>query len=162
MIIDQLIENCEEPEMRSRMLLKDYNLAKLVDIARQVEFEREKKKKEKGTGGTGYFDEIRRSKPEKGNYERNNRMETRKCFNCGKTGHLATFTGCPAQGKKCNKCQRLGHFENTCRKREGGTGNQYPQYPKRTRLTTACVKEEDTGYTEQKRSEQYLFYTGTR
>lgn len=31
---------------------------------------------------------------------------------------------CPARGKKCNNCQRIGHFEGTCRKRKEQEGQQ--------------------------------------
>ena len=42
----------------------------------------------------------------------------RKCYNCGREGHLARDSNCPAKGRKCSKCARYGHFALCCR-REG-------------------------------------------
>ena len=39
----------------------------------------------------------------------------RKCFNCGKEGHIARDASCPAKGHRCSKCQKQNHFEDVCR-----------------------------------------------
>ena len=39
----------------------------------------------------------------------------RKCFNCGKEGHIARDANCPAKGHRCSKCQKQNHFEDVCR-----------------------------------------------
>ena len=96
--------------------------------------------------------------PNYNNY--NNKQDTRTCFNCAKSGHLASFQGCPARGKKCNICQRIGHFGSTCRKRKGEFQARDNQYEKKQRLTTALLEEDNENYTEKKNSERYLFYTG--
>ena len=38
----------------------------------------------------------------------------RKCYNCGREGHLAIDRSCPAKGKKCARCGRYGHFALCC------------------------------------------------
>ena len=38
----------------------------------------------------------------------------RKCYNCGREGHLAIDKSCLAKGKKCAKCGRYGHFALCC------------------------------------------------
>ena len=48
-----------------------------------------------------------------------------KCMNCGLFGHgnhwglanahIRKKLGCPAYGKQCNKCQRMGHLSSACR-----------------------------------------------
>ena len=38
----------------------------------------------------------------------------RKCFDCGREGHLAIDRSCPAKGKKCGRCGRYGHFVLCC------------------------------------------------
>ena len=148
MIIDQLIENCQEVEMRSRLMTKDFILFELIDIARQVEFEVEKKKKsEKARFAENINDiKVENRRPSRTRFE-NNSNDQRTCFNCGRSGHLASAESCPARGKKCNKCQRIGHFENTCRKRKNEAPNN--QFRKRSQVTTALVEEE-----------KYVFYTG--
>ena len=42
-----------------------------------------------------------------------------ECFNCGRRGHISKDLTCPARGKKCSKCQKLGHFAVKCRSTGG-------------------------------------------
>ena len=44
--------------------------------------------------------------------QRTTNDERRKCYNCGREGHLARNMNCPAGGKKCG---RYGHFALCCR-----------------------------------------------
>ena len=37
-----------------------------------------------------------------------------KCISCGRNRHTDRLHECPAQGKSCNKCSRLHHFESVC------------------------------------------------
>ena len=37
-----------------------------------------------------------------------------KCIVCGRNRHADHLRECPAQGKSCNKCGRLHHFESVC------------------------------------------------
>ena len=37
-----------------------------------------------------------------------------KCIGCGRNRHTDRLHECPAQGKSCNKCGRLHHFETVC------------------------------------------------
>ena len=37
-----------------------------------------------------------------------------KCIGCGRNRHADDLRECPAQGKSCNKCGRLHHFESVC------------------------------------------------
>ncbi|PFX21240.1 Retrovirus-related Pol polyprotein [Stylophora pistillata] len=39
----------------------------------------------------------------------------RKCYWCGRTGHLAKEESCPALHKTCNKCGKSGHFAAGCK-----------------------------------------------
>ena len=68
-----------------------------------------------------------------------------KCSHCNRYGHgnhwgnqgthIRKKLGCPAYGKKCSKCHRLGHFEVVCRATL--TSNQ----------TTAAVSDLSEEYT---------------
>ena len=37
-----------------------------------------------------------------------------KCIGCSRNRHADCLRECPAQGKSCNKCGRLHHFESVC------------------------------------------------
>ena len=37
------------------------------------------------------------------------------CTNCGRAGHIASADKCPARGKRCDCCEKLGHFATVCR-----------------------------------------------
>lgn len=37
------------------------------------------------------------------------------CMRCGKRDHIANDPNCPARGKECIKCKRIGHFAARCR-----------------------------------------------
>lgn len=42
------------------------------------------------------------------------------CYRCGRSGHRANFSGCPAKNARCNGCQKIGHFKSVCRNTSGG------------------------------------------
>ncbi|XP_026746187.1 uncharacterized protein LOC113507529 [Trichoplusia ni] len=44
-----------------------------------------------------------------------NQRRKRECFRCGGWNHLAYDEKCPARGKKCTKCERIGHFKLQCK-----------------------------------------------
>jgi hypothetical protein len=50
-----------------------------------------------------------------------NRRETefvqKSCYACGRVGHLANTSQCPARGRKCNNCGSLNHFAQCCNTR---------------------------------------------
>ena len=44
------------------------------------------------------------------------RSKTQTCFNCG--GPYPHHQSCPARGKTCNNCGKLGHFSKVCRSKK--------------------------------------------
>ena len=39
----------------------------------------------------------------------------KSCFSCGKKGHFARDSCCPAKGRKCGKCSKYRHFASCCK-----------------------------------------------
>lgn len=37
------------------------------------------------------------------------------CFRCGQKNHYGNDLRCPARGKKCDQCNKMGHFAKVCR-----------------------------------------------
>ena len=48
------------------------------------------------------------------------------CFQCG--GNCPHSRDCPAKDKKCNKCQKEGHFERCCRSKIRSKGSKKPSH----------------------------------
>ena len=42
-------------------------------------------------------------------------VTSRKCYRCGKVGHIAADMGCPAKGQRCQKCNNVSHFAACCK-----------------------------------------------
>ena len=47
-----------------------------------------------------------------------------KCYRCGQTGHYFRDKICPARGKTCDKCNKIGHFSVVCRSKEKSKGKR--------------------------------------
>ena len=72
-----------------------------------------------GTGGRRF----NYSKKFKNKSNQNNQSSQRSCWNCGSKEHLSSNTACPAKGKKCRKCQKIGHFKAVCFSNQGFKGS---------------------------------------
>ena len=70
----------------------------------------------RGRGGRGGYTQGSRSGGSGNN---------RRCYDCDAPNFtLDHIANCPAKGATCNSCQKLGHFERTCRGIRRGT-NQW-------------------------------------
>ena len=41
-----------------------------------------------------------------------------RCYKCGSSQHLSNNKSCPAIGRKCRNCSKIGHFQNVCQSSE--------------------------------------------
>ncbi|CAH2089953.1 unnamed protein product [Euphydryas editha] len=112
-LIDQIIEKCSSDELRKKILragetitltdvITEANTLEVVE--RQLsDFNRENKDQTVNKIDT---------QVEKKTFINNRKKE---CFRCGSWNHLASDVKCPAKGKTCNKCKKMGHFQSQCR-----------------------------------------------
>ena len=56
---------------------------------------------------------VRNTRPDR-NF--NNRANTKQCMNCGRH-HVSRRNACPARNATCNYCNKFGHFEIVCLKK---------------------------------------------
>lgn len=61
--------------------------------------------------------------------QKHGHRSSNQCGHCGKQPSHSR-TDCPAQGKKCHKCQRLGHFGSVCRSSQSSHSSQSNHKPK--------------------------------
>lgn len=134
-ITDVIVEGCLSVELRRRMLLKDRSLDEIEEIASGLEGvdsqiqdlagksnesnSADKVYKVKDFSSQGYRRPLA-TKFRSGEGRYRGRPAVRHttnvvCFNCGKSGHISSSDSCPAKGKQCRNCKRVGHFDYTCK-----------------------------------------------
>ena len=68
----------------------------------------------KGKFGGGHR-KFGKKKFHKFNDTNNQQRSTQSCYSCGSQQHKSGHDSCPAKGKKCNGCSKIGHFKKVCR-----------------------------------------------
>lgn len=128
-LLDRFVLGLRDGHLSKRLQLKsDLTLEEAFRIVRQAE-QVEKQTAEQNQQKNESVDAVKQPyrKP-RGKYQaqprnnhsfsqpRNTQPHTDSCGNCGRS-HPSQR--CPAAGKTCNYCKKVGHFINVCRKRKG-------------------------------------------
>ncbi|CAC5366652.1 unnamed protein product [Mytilus coruscus] len=126
----QIVQGCSSSRLRRKALREDMTLEQLLSSARALELSEkqankiEHKDEKLETNALHKKRNFRKNQPrylqqqEKRPEQRVNRNN--KCRNCG--GEFPHRGKCPAEGKSCNFCKKLNHFEKMCRsKRNANT-----------------------------------------
>ncbi|KAJ8735710.1 hypothetical protein PYW07_007330 [Mythimna separata] len=111
-LLDQITDRCSSEELRKK-ILKNGDKMTLEDVIaeanalevinRQLEDFSQKQKRNQDVNQV------------KDNSNNKNQRGKRECFRCGGWNHLAYDEKCPARGRKCTKCGRIGHFKLQCK-----------------------------------------------
>lgn len=125
---DQLIEGCLSPKLRLKLLEKGNELS--LDVALQMSSCYEAVTQQANEMQADNVNKIdvkfsrNRAKmadrPRDTTHHRqpNKKEKERKCWKCGREGHLSKDYCCPAKKEKCRKCGRIGHFAKVCRSKD--------------------------------------------
>ena len=110
----QIVENCRSSRLRRKALRDDTKLSDLIAYARSIELsdkQTDEMEKESRPGEKVYSNMQRRE-------QRPNKQISKKCYTCG--GSYPHVNECPASGKECRKCHKIGHFAVVCKGRSDG------------------------------------------
>ncbi|XP_062701836.1 uncharacterized protein LOC109416329 [Aedes albopictus] len=158
MLTDTIVEGCRSDELRRQILQKDRTVEEIEEIGKSLEGV-QKQMKDFGSGR----DELRQNERVYGVQSKRqhppiksrlggfpdfqpkvNHSEAR-CFKCGLFGHISTDSRCPARGKPCKRCKRVGHFEARCRRPSSGkfSWKEETKVPKKVRaVERAAVQDQ--------------------
>lgn len=145
----QIIEKCDNSELRKQIFLEDRSLQKILELASSLETAQEYENKlsgkstnEASTSSSGVC------AVDHSNY---------KCFGCARMGHIRGAKNCPAKNKICAKCKKVGHFASCCRQNTKGPvvpSNKFKSYKKSSNVQHI---QEDT---ESEPETEYIFHLG--
>ncbi|XP_049880106.1 uncharacterized protein K02A2.6-like [Pectinophora gossypiella] len=163
-IIDQIIGKCASSELRKKVLTMgdEAALDKIITVANTLEIvnhqldsyeQRDKKKTEEINLINTKDRRNMRPRWERAGKEHDDKNNRSKCNRCGNAFHVTSDANCPAKGKKCNGCGKLGHFQRCCRtklyqqkrKLEQEENKNYSKKP-RKETTVNLLEDEHTDY----------------
>jgi hypothetical protein len=152
---DQLISGGSSSKLRREMLKKERTLQEILQLAQSIENVDNFEKVNKRRGDESLVCEIetKRQKPGGSNDWQSRTSEAQAkalCWACNRPGHRKGSQECPAKGKKCLKCNKIGHFSIVCKGAKGPRG--------RVSRIRAVGDEEDQGTDDQ--TEEYVFQIG--
>ena len=133
----QLVEHCTSSRVRRKAFREEVSLGDLLTYARSLEVsDRHTKEVEKTIKDTvNYHSDrkdhrLQRSKP-----------KSQVCFKCGGF-YPHKDKPCPAIGKECRKCSRVGHFQKMClSKKEFSTRPNQRNVKKASKTVNAMNRE---------------------
>ncbi|XP_055692769.1 uncharacterized protein K02A2.6-like [Lutzomyia longipalpis] len=117
LIRDRVIHGIRSTQMREEILKRTrLSLDETIAICKACEKAAEHSKEMAGTAGKVEVNAITKQKDVKKKHASESP--------CDKCGLKHAYRNCPAYRKKCNKCDRIGHFAAMCKKSADSSGKQ--------------------------------------
>ena len=157
MIRDHIIQTCSSARLRRKLLQEArLTLEILLDIAQNMELSSSQAaeiEKSKFTESQSeqinklYFQRDRKFSQQSGGTQ-SNEQSSKECYRCGRIGHFAKSSDCPARKVKCRKCGKEGHFEKVCRSQiKRSQQDRAKKINEINEVTEECSSEEDYLFT---------------
>lgn len=167
-LIDTIIEGCQSEELRRRILQQDRCLAEIESLGVTLEgIDHQVKGFNRRNEQAGFGQQVLRIGNESGSLQKKFRYQSTgfkgkfsgkdgyTCYNCGRRDHISTSETCPAKGKVCHACKRVGHFESSCRSRK----RKQPPLTKNVRAVEESAPELAVQEAESSKT-YYTFHSG--
>ncbi|XP_062711042.1 uncharacterized protein K02A2.6-like [Aedes albopictus] len=167
-LIDTVIEGCQSQELRRRILQQDRSLAEIESLGVTLEgIDHQVRGFNRKSEQTDFGQQVLRIGNEPTPLQKKFRSNptgfrakfTGKdgyaCYNCGRRDHISTSETCPAKGKVCHACKRVGHFESNCRSRK----RKLPSLTKTVRAVERSGHEPEVREPESSKT-YYTFHSG--
>lgn len=119
---DRIVIGVQDVKVQEKLLsIKNLTLDQAVDICRSVEMSRQHVKHISKQAGMEAFEVKAEQHPQQNSrakYNQNNKTMqpfTKTFYKCFKCNTVHGARNCPAFGKTCNNCKKLGHFAVGCK-----------------------------------------------
>ena len=140
-IKNQIIIGCSSQKLRRRALRDNPTLKELLDAGRAEETSQAQAKTvEKQQSLQNQRQSASRTRHQEHHSKNPGPSET--CRNCG--GVYPLIKDCPAKGKECYSCKKIGHFSKVCRSSKKSNKPQPTRY--RVRNVVNTPRDDDPDY----------------
>ena len=148
-VTDQLIEGYLSTKLRLKLLEKGNDLT--LDVALKMSSCHESVTQQ---ANEMQLDNIKRSSRVKtGNKPRgpahrrqpNKTGNEKKCWKCGREGHLSKDDCCPVRKEKCRKCGITGHFAKVCRSKDTHQNRVFSVDQKDANMASPAMRDGSSG-----------------
>ena len=147
-IANQVVFSCSSQALRRRALREDLELDELVKLARSLEISEIQATKVETSHQTSTASVYAINDRQHSSHRRNDRPHNRgssmsrgrnrrhssqsnkstgKSGLCDYCGYQASHSRCPARGKTCSACLKVGHFSSVCRSSRRQNGHHHRQ-----------------------------------
>lgn len=161
-LIDQIAEKCYSTDLRKKILTigdgitldKIITEANTLEVVKQQLEEYEGKSKKQDLNAIAHKSgKFKQTKP-----ETKESQDTKKkgCNRCGNFRHESYDTNCPARGKKCHLCGKIGHFRQYCRSAKKRKADEITK-PDERRYYKKPKKDGEVDYIDDDEDVSYVF-----
>ncbi|XP_037969728.2 uncharacterized protein LOC119692645 [Plutella xylostella] len=113
-LIDQITEKCYSEDLRKKILRSGDKIT-LNDIVSEANALEAIHRQLEGFDRKGHNHTTQAVNAMGTKKTENETQKKKECFRCGSWSHLAYDDRCPAKGKKCLQCGKIGHFKAHCK-----------------------------------------------